>query len=85
MYVPLVATVTVPWLGAVEAVTVRLEPASLASTDVPFNAVLAAVLPLSLVGRGVTVRLTVAVDVCPLASVAVYVKESGPEYPAVGV
>ena len=51
----------------------------------PTRAVLAGVMPESLVEVGVTVMLTVAVEVCPLASVAVYVKESRPEYPAVGV
>ena len=71
--------VTVPWAGLVLPVTLRLDPASLASTVVPLRGVLAAVVAVSLTVTGVTVSATVAVAVCPTASVVVYVKLSGPE------
>ena len=67
------------------AVTVRPKPRSLASTELPLRVVLTAVPLLSFTATGLTVSVTVAVDVCPLASVVVYVNESGPEYPATGV
>ena len=68
---PLEATVTVPCDGVLFAVTVSDVPRSFVSTDAPFNATPAAVVPTLFTATGVTVRLTVAVDVCPLASVAV--------------
>ena len=68
---PLAATVTVPCDGEPFAVTVNEEPASLLNTVVPVLGVLAVVTAVSLVAFGVTVRLTVAVEVCPLASVTV--------------
>ena len=79
MNVPFDATLTVPWLGAVFDVTVRPVPTSLVRTDEPFRVVLTGVATLSLNVTGPTVMLTVAVVVCPDASVAVYVKASRPE------
>ena len=74
-----------PWVGAVELVMVRPVPRSLVRTEAPLSATLAEVEPLSATAVGVTIRATVAVVVCPIVSVAVYVNESGPEYPAPGV
>ena len=70
---------TEPCDAVVFDVTVKLVPASLANTDAPFRTTPARVEPVSLAATGVTVMETVALVVCPAASVAVYVKESGPE------
>ena len=52
-------------------VTVRPTPRSLASTVEPFRGVLAEVVPVSLPARAPTVTDTVAVVVCPAASMTV--------------
>ena len=62
---------TVPWAGLVWLVTVRPTPRSLASTVEPFRGVLAEVVPVSLPARAPTVTDTVAVVVCPAASMTV--------------
>ena len=62
---------TVPCAGLVVDVTVRPVPMSLASTLVPLSAVSAGVAPVSLAAVGVTETVTVAVEVCPAASVTV--------------
>ena len=69
---------TVPCVGVVFAVTVRPLPMSLANTVEPLSVVFAEVVVALLTATGFTVMLTVAVVVWPLASVAVYVNESGP-------
>ena len=51
--------------------TVRLLPKSFAKTDEPFSTTPDAVVPESPVSLGVTLNDTVAVVVCPVASVAV--------------
>ena len=71
MYVPSVATETVPCDGAVFDETVSVEPTSLDRTVVPFSTEPAATDAESLAEVGVTVRLTVAVEVCPAESVRV--------------
>ena len=68
---PSVFITSVPCAGAVFAVTVRLEPRSLARTEVPVSAVPDGVVAVSLRARGPTVTDTVALDVCPEASVTV--------------
>ena len=57
---PLAATVTVPCEGEVFELTDRLEPRSLVRTVGLLSVVLAAVVPLSFVARGVTAMMTVA-------------------------
>ena len=82
---PSAATVTDPCIGAVEPVTVRPVPASLARTVGPLNGVLEMATAESGLATGLTVRVTVAFAVFPAASVAVYVNESLPEKLAAGV
>ena len=74
-----------PCAGAEFAVTVRPLPASLVSTDGAVSVVFVGVVPVFPTAVGVTVSDTLAVVVCPLVSVAVYVNESGPLYPPTGV
>ena len=52
-------------------VTVRPVPTSLLNTVEPDSAVFVVVVPASPTAVGVTARVTMAVDVCPLASVTV--------------
>ena len=73
----------VPCSGSVISVTVS-EPASFHRTS-PSTGSPASVDQPSSAAVGVTVRDTVPVRSWPDASRAVYVKESVPEYPAVGV
>ena len=70
---------TTPWVADVDEVTVREVPASLPNTVVPVRLVPAATVAESLVETGLTAIVTIAVAVCPVASVVVYVKVSGPE------
>ena len=76
--------VTVPCEGVVFDVTVSDVPVSFPSTDAPASVVLASVVPLSFTVEIDTNKFTVAVAVCPAASVTVYVNESDPEYPVAG-
>ena len=62
VYVPLAATVTVPYEGAVLDVTVRPEPPSFARTDAPARVTFAVVVPVLFTAWGVIVNVTVAAD-----------------------
>ena len=68
---PSACTTTVPCEAAVFDVTLSPVPASLARTDEPTSTVLAVVVPVSFMATEPTAMATVAVEVRPLASVAV--------------